>query len=96
MSVAAAALVAVAITGLGGGAVASSRLMMARSAASSRLRAADIGFAGGGSLATPVLPSPESAAFIARLVDGRKTKKSMSTLVATGAIALERGSVPSI
>ncbi len=70
--------------------------MMARSAASSRLRAADIGFAGGGSLTAEGRPSPDSAAFIARLVDWPEDQKSMSTLAATGAIALERGSVPSI
>ena len=66
------------------------------SSASSRLRAADIGFGGGGALAELPGTWPESAKAMARLVDGRKTMTSIGRLTRIGAIALESGAVPSI
>lgn len=66
------------------------------SCATSRLRAFDIGLGGGGAFTVFTFPSPDIARAIARLVAGRKTMKSINTATISGAIALERGSVPSM
>ena len=80
----------------GAGLAAAALAARACSWATSRLRAADIGFGGGGALATFTLPWPVMATAIARLVDGLKTMMSISTDTTSGAMALDRGSVPSI
>ena len=59
------------------------------SAATSRLRAADIGLGGGGALALALVPVPDFAAAMARLVAGRNDMKSNSTPMINGAMALE-------
>lgn len=85
---AAAADVATETAGAADGEAAAFAAALRCSSATSRLRAADIGFGGGGVLAVLTAPCPESATAMVRLVDGRKTMKSISTPITNGATAL--------